>query len=67
MRTQIRNDLNLCLDVELTKNGALLLWIILNVIIWAYFSSYAVLAVHVVEILRWFKSHWRIEIKGVNE
>ncbi len=67
MRTQIRNDLNSCMDIELTKNGALLLWIILNVIIWAYFSMYAVLAVHVVEILRWFRSHWRIEIKGVNE
>ncbi len=67
MRTQIRNDLNLCMDIELTKNGALLLWIILNTIIWAYFSPYAVLTVHVVEILRWFKSHWRIEIKGVNE
>ena len=67
MRTQIRNDLNLCMDMELTKNGDLLLWIILNVIIGVYLSPYAVLAVHVVEILRWFRSHWRIEIKGVNE
>lgn len=67
MRTQIRNDLNSCMDIELTKNGALLLWIILNVIIGAYFSPYAVLVVHIVEILRWFRSHWRIEIKGVNE
>ncbi len=67
MRTQIQNDLNLCMDFELTKNGALLLWIILNTIIALWFGFYAVLIVHVIEILRWFRNHWRIEIKGVNE
>lgn len=67
MLTQIKNDMNQLMDDEVTRTEAMTLWFVLTVISGAFLGWIGILALNLLEVIRWFKNNWRIEVKRVNE